>query len=269
MALQKKHERNGTVRWIGRSSSDPTTSADRGANLSERAYQLIRSEILFYQLPPGCRVSEASLTARFGLRQAAVRSALLRLMQEGLIDRTDERSPRVAPLTLKDVRDIYGLRALVEPHAAALAAETGVAADGIERLREISCSHYELRNHQEFVTFLRANREFNIRVAGASGNARLVEAIAHLQDLTLRVLYVGIRSLDVSDWFKEIHLQIVNAIETGNGARASELWTTDLRYGERLICDALLHLPELSEVNLASASVAPPPVASKRIHPRQ
>ena len=50
---------------------------DRGANLSERAYQQIRSEILFYQLPPGCRVSEASLTTRFNLRQAAVRSALL------------------------------------------------------------------------------------------------------------------------------------------------------------------------------------------------
>ncbi len=89
------------------------THADRTANLSERAYQQIRSEILFYQLRPGSRVSEASLVTRFNLRQAAVRSALLRLMQEGLIDRTDERSPRVAPLTLKDVRDIYGLRKII------------------------------------------------------------------------------------------------------------------------------------------------------------
>ena len=47
----------------------------------------------------------------------------------------------------------------------------------------------------------------------ACGNARLTEAIAHLQDLTLRILYVGIRSLNVSQWFQETHLQIVDAIE--------------------------------------------------------
>src|SRR3984885_9433525 len=96
------------------------------ANLGEQAYQRIRTEILFYQLPPGSRVSEASLVTRFNLRQAAVRSALLRLMQEGLIDRTDERSPRVAPLTLKDVRDIYGLRKLLEPRAVEMAAALGL-----------------------------------------------------------------------------------------------------------------------------------------------
>jgi len=51
------------------------------ANLSERAHHRIRSEILFFQLPPGSRISEASLTGRFSLRLAAVRSALVRLAQ--------------------------------------------------------------------------------------------------------------------------------------------------------------------------------------------
>ncbi|HEV7432982.1 MAG TPA: GntR family transcriptional regulator, partial [Steroidobacteraceae bacterium] len=230
--------------------------ADRSANLNERAYQQIRSEILFYQLPPGCRVSEGSLTARFNLRQAAVRTALLRLVQEGLVDRTDERSPRVAPLTLKDVRDIYGLRALVEPRAAELAAGFGVGAADIDRLRQISQSRYELGSHGELVEFLRANREFNMRVAAACGNERLVETIAHLQDLTLRILYVGIRSLNVSQWFQATHFQIVEALETRDGKGAAQLWTTDLHYGERLISEALIRLPELSQVNLAGASLA-------------
>ena len=119
---------------------------DRGArtrpagSLGEQAYQRIRTEILFYQLPPGSRVSEASLTKRFNLRQAAVRSALLRLMQEGLVDKADERSLRVAPLTLKDVQDIYGLRILVEPRAAELAAAAGLAPAALDRLRRISQS---------------------------------------------------------------------------------------------------------------------------------
>ncbi len=258
MGLQKKKEYS-QAQTIGPSH------ADRTVNLSERAYQQIRSEILFYQLHPGCRVSEASLVARFKLRQAAVRSALLRLMQEGLIDRTDERSPRVAPLTLKDVRDIYGLRKLLEPRAVALAADMGFISADLERLRKISQSHYELRSHGELVKFLRANRDFNMRVASACGNARLTETIAHLQDLTLRILYVGIRSLNVSQWFQATHLQIVEALETGDGPAAAELWTTDLHYGERLISEALIKLPELSQVNLAGASLGRPYAVPARI----
>ena len=186
----------------------------------------------------------------------------MRLIQEGLIDRTDERSPRVAPLTLKDVRDIYGLRLLLEPRAAELAAGFGVATRDLERLRRISQSRYELASHRELVEFLKANREFNLLIASYSGNTRLVAAITQLQDLTLRVLYVGIRSLNVSEWFQTTHLQIVDAIAKREGARAAELWSTDLRYGERLISDALMTLPELSEVNLAGVSLPPAPADS-------
>lgn len=265
MGLQKQKFSSAAAPLGNPLQTEGRSHADRGVSLSERAYQKIRSAILFYQLSPGCRVSEGSLTARFELRQAAVRSALLRLMQEGLIDRTDERSPRVAPLTLKDVRDIYGLRRLLEPRAAELAASAGLLPADVSRLREISQSHYELRSHSELVGFLRANHEFNMRVACAPGNARLTEAIGHLQDLTLRILYVGIRSLNVSQWFEATHLQIVEALQTGDGKRAAELWTTDLLYGERLISDALIALPELSQVNLAGASLARPYAVCTRL----
>jgi DNA-binding GntR family transcriptional regulator len=229
---------------------------DRAGNLGEQAYQRIRADILFYQLAPGVRVSEASLTRRYGLRHAAVRSALLRLVQEGLVDKSDERSPRVAPLTLRDVRDIYGLRILLEPRAAELAATAGLAPEELARLRAISQCRYELASHTELVAFLNANREFNLLVAGAAGNARLTATITQLQDLTLRILYVGIRSMNVSEWFQTTHLQIVDAIAARDAARAAELWAVDLKYGERLISDALMNLPELSGVNLAGASLA-------------
>ena len=230
--------------------------AERAGNLGEQAYQRIRADILFYQLAPGTRVSEASLTSRYGLRQAAVRSALLRLVQEGLVDKSDERSPRVAPLTLKDVRDIYGMRLLLEPRAAELAATTGLPAADLDRLRTISQCRYELASHTDLVAFLNANRQFNLLVAGASGNARLVASITHLQDLTLRILYVGIRSLNVSEWFQTTHLQIVDAIAARDAARATELWNVDLKYAERLISDALMNLPELAGVNLTGTSLA-------------
>jgi DNA-binding GntR family transcriptional regulator len=247
-------------------SRSPTAKAnpfDRGprtevaGNLGEQAYRQIRAEILFYQLPPGSRISEASLTQRFSLRQAAVRSALQRLMQEGLVEKADERNLRVAPLTLKDVQDIYALRIIVEPRAAELAAAAGLPTPALERLRSISQSSYELTSHAQLVKFLSANREFNLTVASAAGNSRLLATITGLQDLTLRVLYLGIRSLNVSEWFQSMHSQIVDAIAARNGALASKLWITDLSYGVRIISDALVRLPEVSNVNLGGVALLP------------
>jgi DNA-binding GntR family transcriptional regulator len=246
---------------MSRSPKAKATRFDRGprtefaGNLGEQAYQQIRTEILFYQLPPGSRISEASLTERFSLRQAAVRSALQRLMQEGLVDKADERSLRVAPLTLKDVQEIYALRIIVEPKAAELAAAAGLPAPALERLRSISQSSYELASHAQLVKFLSANREFNLTVASAAGNSRLLATITGLQDLTLRVLYLGIRSLNVTEWFQSIHSQIVDAVAARNGALASRLWITDLSYGVRLISDALVTLPEVSGVNLGGVGL--------------
>jgi DNA-binding GntR family transcriptional regulator len=245
-------------------SRSPTVKAnpfDRGprtegaGNLGEQAYRQIRTEILFYQLPPGSRISEASLTQRFSLRQAAVRSALQRLMQEGLVEKADERNLRVAPLTLKDVQDIYALRIIVEPRAAELAAAAGLATPALERLRRISQSSYEVTSHAQLVEFLSANREFSLTVASAAGNSRLLATITGLQDLTLRVLYLGIRSLNVSEWFQSMHSQIVDAVAARNGALASKLWITDLSYGARIISDALVTLPEVSSVNLGGVAL--------------
>lgn len=236
---------------------DRGPSTERSGSLGEQAYQRIRTEILFYQLPPGIKVSEAALTKRFNLRQAAVRSALLRLMQEGLVDKADERSLRVAPLTLKDVQDIYGLRMILEPRAAELAAAVGLPAADLERLRRISQSSYDLTSHAQLVEFLSANRDFNLTIASAAGNSRLVAAISGLQDLTLRVLYVGIRSLNVSEWFQSVHSQIVDALAARDGALVSELWITDLRYAARIISDALMTLPEVSGVNLGGVPLMP------------
>jgi len=231
--------------------------AEVAGNLGAQAYQQIRTEILFYQLPPGSRISEASLTQRFSLRQAAVRSALQRLMQEGLVEKADERNLRVAPLTLKDVQDIYALRIIVEPRAAELAAAAGLATPALERLRSISQSSYELTSHAQLVRLLSANREFNLIVASAAGNSRLLATITGLQDLTLRILYLGIRSLNVSDWFQSMHSQIVDAIGARNGALASKLWITDLSYGVRIISDTLVTLPEVSSVNLGGTPLLP------------
>ena len=58
--------------------------------LNDRAYELLRLEILTFRLRPGERTSERLLAARYGLGMAAVRAALPRLVQEGFVEKSLE-----------------------------------------------------------------------------------------------------------------------------------------------------------------------------------
>ena len=54
-------------------------------NLNDIAYRTIKDDIIACVLQPGEEISEAVLVSRYGMSKAPIRSALVRLRQEGLI----------------------------------------------------------------------------------------------------------------------------------------------------------------------------------------
>ena len=65
------------------------------------------------RLHPGDDLNSVDLAKRFGVSRTPVREALFALTREGLVDWSPRRRPRVAAMQLKEVREIYALRALL------------------------------------------------------------------------------------------------------------------------------------------------------------
>lgn len=65
------------------------------------------------RLRPGDDLNSVDLAKRFGVSRTPVREALFTLTREGLVDWPPRRRPRVATMDLKEVREIYELRALL------------------------------------------------------------------------------------------------------------------------------------------------------------
>ncbi|MEM5318239.1 GntR family transcriptional regulator [Paraburkholderia sp. JHI869] len=65
------------------------------------------------RLRPGDDLNSVDLAKRFGVSRTPVREALFALTREGLVDWSPRRRPRVAAVQLKEVREIYQLRALL------------------------------------------------------------------------------------------------------------------------------------------------------------
>lgn len=222
------------------------------SRLTDRAYELIRFDILTFGLKPGERTSERSLAERYQLGVGPIRAALPRLVQEGLIERSGERGTAVAPLTLRTIRETYQMRFLLEPAAAELAATLGMDSARLDRLREACEAEWPSEEKAKIVHVLLANRDFNIAIAEATGNALLARSIAHLQNLSLRILFLGSTRDNVTNFWGEGPGKIRDAIVARNGPLARELYAADLAEGERWSMQAIMGAPDLENINLTN-----------------
>src|SRR3954466_12963232 len=129
------------------------------------AYDRLREAIVRVELPPGSPMSEAQLVERFGFTKASVRAALARLRADGLVLAEPRRGHVVAPLTMRDVLEIYDLRLALQP-APAEAAAGNIDARQLKRLRGL------VDRTEDVERCLAANREIHLAVVNAAGNQR-------------------------------------------------------------------------------------------------
>jgi DNA-binding GntR family transcriptional regulator len=89
---------------------------------AELLYTQIRQDIISLRLKPGQKLSEAQLARQYAVSRTPVKNAFVRLAAEGLVTILPQVGTIVAAIDLQRVRDICGVRLLLESHAAAIAA---------------------------------------------------------------------------------------------------------------------------------------------------
>src|SRR5689334_20173637 len=96
---------------------------DDEASLTEKAYQAISSAIARLELKPGEALTQDRLAKWLSISRTPVREALRRLEQDGIIQTAPGRGLIVTELTLKDAEDLLEMLAVLDTHAAFLAAQ--------------------------------------------------------------------------------------------------------------------------------------------------
>lgn len=92
-------------------------------DLGQEAYGRIRAAIRDGTLPPGLRLTETDLAARFGVSRTPVRAAIARLEAEGLVTHEARRGLTVTRPDHAQVVELYVMREVLEGAAARLAAQ--------------------------------------------------------------------------------------------------------------------------------------------------
>ncbi|TKW65939.1 MAG: FCD domain-containing protein [Paracoccus denitrificans] len=87
--------------------------------LSERAYRVIREDIVSGALAPSQKLKIDMLRQRYGLNAGPLREALSRLAGDNLVEVLGQRGFAVAPIYPRDAQEIGDLRKMLETEALA------------------------------------------------------------------------------------------------------------------------------------------------------
>lgn len=185
----------------------------RPPSVREAAYVHLRQAILEARLLPGERIAEPALAEQLGVSRTPVREALQRLSQEGLIELTPAKGARVRVVGVKEVQEVYQVRAIIEAEAARLCALKR-SVEVIESLKQTLLSLDALPT-QAAHEAVRLDMAFHAQMVAACGN-RVLEQV--FLDLRARLALIRAYSRDLSQ--SPEHWQVLLALQQSPDAAA-------------------------------------------------
>ncbi|MBP1806296.1 GntR family transcriptional regulator [Rubellimicrobium aerolatum] len=174
-----------------------------------------------HRLAPGTKLSEDELGAIYGVSRTVVRAALQRLSHERLITLRRNRGAFVAQPTIREAREVFEARALLEPRTARSAAERATPAD-IARLQAHIDEEHRAMSAGHAGLALRQSGLFHQEIARIADQATVAEFIGQLvaRSSLIIALYWQRRAALCES---HAHHALLTALADHDGDRAEEL----------------------------------------------
>lgn len=221
--------------------------------LAADAYRRTKQQIIRLEHTPGTVVTEAGLAASLGLSRTPVREMLPVLAEEGLVVVEGRGVIRVAPVTLRDVRDLCAARQVLEPAAAALAVRGVERLEDVQRLEQLGWgATLDPTDSASIAEFVRRNTEFHSLIATLSGNQVIADLLRRIFERLERVIHVvlahGVEP-EPEDWAEEHH-ELVNALISGDEDAARRVAAEQASRSQRRFVEVLLASDVVSRANV-------------------
>lgn len=161
---------------------------------ANRAYQHLRQKLVSGDFEPGTRLLYGPIGKEIGVSATPVREAAGQLAKEGFVDLVPQIGAVVRSIDLSELKELYEVRQLIEPHTAGLAAvrATPEQLDAIQThlamMRDLTdrqrSAKSEVAGKRLTTRFNQADHAFHIAVIEGSNNRALVRTATQSHVLT-------------------------------------------------------------------------------------
>jgi DNA-binding GntR family transcriptional regulator len=195
-------------------------------SISDQIYGVLKELILLGKIAPGERMIESNIAEDLRTSRTPVREAFQRLVQDGLVERVPQGGVRVTVITPRMVREVFGIRAVLEVYAVNLACDN-IEVGAIIKLRELAQQARKLLSSTEanapegLITLWKINTSFHETIYRAAGSEHLLRLVDQLNSLVRRFRFLSMRKTRIRAW--DQHELIIKYLEDKDKAALGEL----------------------------------------------
>jgi DNA-binding GntR family transcriptional regulator len=202
--------------------------------LKNQIYTELRRSIIMGHRLPGERIDIRQIAQHYGTSITPVREALQMLNQEGLVTIRPHSGYLVTQLTLKQLRDLFDLREILELAAAERAARK-ITPEQLGVLEGVS-GGYTGDDDESYARYTAENRRFHTLIAQATGNHELAEMLGNLHDRLARFMvlrYAG-------EMMHHSHARIIKALRAHDMDAARQAMLDELNETREIVLDRVI-----------------------------
>ena len=191
------------------------------AEAGQTAYRRLREAIASGQFHPNERLVEAAVAMRLGVGRTAVRAALVRLDQEGLVTLEPNRGARVRLISDREALEIEEVRATLEAMLTRRAATRATPAD-LRDLRQVVVEMRHRVQKGDAIGYSDLNARFHQRIWAAADHATASRLVGSLKSQSIRLQYQTILRPGRTERSLREHEAIFSALKAHDPDAAEE-----------------------------------------------
>lgn len=199
-----------------------------------RIYRQLRRAIIMGRCRPGERLNLDALRKAYDISLSPLRDALHMLAQEGLITIKPRSGYFISRTTLKELRDLFEMREILELAAVDRAAPR-ITDEDIDKLEHVHAG-YSGDDDESYDRYTDENRRFHVLIAEVSGNLELAEALGHLHDRLARFMVIR----GAGETQPQIHRCLVDALRQHDAAAAHQAMLEEVTATQQEILDRVM-----------------------------
>jgi len=202
--------------------------------VGEVAYASLKQAIVKGDLHQGQRLVESKLSAQMLISRIPVREAFKKLEQDGLVEKLPRGGFIVKKPSREEIEETFGIRAVLEGFAAALA--TRHMDQAILKRLEVTLEWYrDALKQGDTAKMMQLNDQLDDIIFGASKNRRLRALIGNFRDFISRYRRVLLTCMDYAAISLAEHEKIVGAMKQGDAEKVEQLMRRHLTRGKEIL----------------------------------
>jgi DNA-binding GntR family transcriptional regulator len=166
--------------------------ADQQTETDSLVFDRIMDAIVTQRLAPDQKVSENILTRMFGISRTAARNAMEQMTAQQFMVSNSPRITRIAPLTLRDVKENFTIRKMMEPSILSMISPQIEEAE-FKRRNDAIFHDGPIETDEDALRILKANRNFNLYIAQQTQFQLLISWVRQLEETTMRIYWIYIK----------------------------------------------------------------------------